>query len=150
MPAVVTYCRVSSEEQAQRDISIPAQRKALVRWVDERPDHRLLAEFVDEGESAYAPADRRPGLCDMIAYCRKHRVSPAAKTRGDPALCAGSPSVWVRIAADRHRGWRDSRGAAVGVGDRARGNQGRGGRICRSARRIFRRRWAAPAISLAR
>ena len=39
MARVVTYCRVSSEEQAQKDISIPAQRKALLplgRSSDER------------------------------------------------------------------------------------------------------------------
>ncbi len=74
MPNVVTYCRVSSDEQASKDISIPAQRKALHRWVDEQLDHALLEEFVDEGESAYAPADKRPGFCRMIAYCRKHDV----------------------------------------------------------------------------
>jgi len=30
MPSAVTYCRVSSDEQAQKDLSIPAQRKALM------------------------------------------------------------------------------------------------------------------------
>ena len=75
MVNVVTYCRVSSEEQALKDISIPAQRKALLRWVDDRPDHQVLHEFVDEGESAYAPADKRPGFCQMVAYCRRHDVS---------------------------------------------------------------------------
>ena len=74
MVHVVTYCRVSSEEQAQKDISIPAQRKLLNRWVEERSDHRVIAEFVDEGQSAYAPADKRPGFCEMVSYCRKHRV----------------------------------------------------------------------------
>ncbi len=74
MPNVVTYCRVSSEEQAEKDISIPAQRKALVRWVDEQPDLTLVSEFVDEGQSAYAPADKRPGFCEMVSYCRKHNV----------------------------------------------------------------------------
>lgn len=74
MPNVVTYCRVSSEEQAQKDISIPAQRKALRRWVDEKPDHQLLHEFVDEGESAYAPADKRPGFCEMISFCRRNNL----------------------------------------------------------------------------
>lgn len=74
MARVVTYCRVSSDEQAQKDISIPAQRKALNRWVDDRPDHDVVREFVDEGESAYAPADKRPGFCEMIAYCRRHEV----------------------------------------------------------------------------
>jgi len=74
MPNVVTYCRVSSDEQAQKDLSIPAQRKALHRWVDERDEIELSDEFVDEGESAYAPANKRPGFCRMIAYCRKHPV----------------------------------------------------------------------------
>jgi DNA invertase Pin-like site-specific DNA recombinase len=75
MVNVVTYCRVSSEEQALKDLSIPAQRKQLVRWVGERPDHRVVAEFADEGESAYAPASKRPGFCEMVAYCRKHKVN---------------------------------------------------------------------------
>ena len=74
MPTVVTYCRVSSDEQALKDLSIPAQRKALSRWMDERNEIELAETFVDEGESAYAPADKRPGFCQMIAYCRKHPV----------------------------------------------------------------------------
>ncbi len=49
MPKVLTYCRVSSDEQAHRDLSIPAQRKALARWIDERPEIELAEAFVDEG-----------------------------------------------------------------------------------------------------
>jgi site-specific DNA recombinase len=74
MPNVVTYCRVSSDEQAEKDNSIPAQRKALRAWVAQNPGHHLVADFVDEGISAYAPADRRPGFCDMISFCRKNGV----------------------------------------------------------------------------
>ena len=74
MPHVVTYCRVSSDEQAHKDLSIPAQRKALARWIDERPALELAEAFVDEGESAYAPANKRPGFCRMITYCRNHSV----------------------------------------------------------------------------
>jgi len=74
MNPVVTYCRVSSEEQAQKDLSIPAQRKMLRRWVDENAEHEIVAEFLDEGQSAYAPADKRPGFCEMVRYCRKHKV----------------------------------------------------------------------------
>ena len=44
MQTAVSYCRVSSEEQALKDLSIPAQQKALRRWLDERPDHALLQE----------------------------------------------------------------------------------------------------------
>ena len=74
MPHVVTYCRVSSDEQVNKDLSIPAQRKALARWIDERPELELAEAFVDEGQSAYGRADKRSGLCRMIAYCRKHPV----------------------------------------------------------------------------
>jgi len=75
MVNAVSYCRVSSEEQALKDLSIPAQHKALRRWLDERPDHALLHGFVDEGESAYAPADKRPGFCEMISFCRRNEVN---------------------------------------------------------------------------
>ena len=73
MVPVGTYCRVSSEEQAEKDISIPAQRKALRGWA-QAEGQRIVREFVDEGESAYAPAEKRPGFRDMIAFCRKHTV----------------------------------------------------------------------------
>jgi DNA invertase Pin-like site-specific DNA recombinase len=74
MPRVVTYCRVSSDEQAQKDLSIPAQRKAMQRWIADREDLELAEQFVDEGESAYTSADKRPGFCRMIAYCRKNKI----------------------------------------------------------------------------
>ena len=70
---VVTYCRVSSDEQAQKDLSIPAQRKMLNRWVDDHANCSLVEEFVDEGESAFAPANKRPGFSSMIAYCKRMR-----------------------------------------------------------------------------
>ncbi len=74
MPRAATYCRVSSEEQAQKDLSIPAQKKELARWLDQNPDHELVAEFVDEGISAFAPAHKRPGFCDMIARCKARDI----------------------------------------------------------------------------
>ena len=75
MPHVVTYCRVSSDEQALKDLSIPAQRKALARWIADQPEIMLSEAFVDEGESAYAAAAKRPGFCRMIAYCQTHPVA---------------------------------------------------------------------------
>ncbi|MCB9765598.1 MAG: recombinase family protein [Alphaproteobacteria bacterium] len=74
MPNAVTYCRVSSDEQAAKDLSIPAQRKALERWAAEQPDLTIVGRFEDQGESAYAPADRRPGFCEMIRVCRRQDV----------------------------------------------------------------------------
>ncbi len=75
MPTAVLYCRVSSDEQAQKDISVPAQKKLLTRWTDDHPDWTVVADFKDEGESAYAPADKRPGFREMIGYCKKNKVN---------------------------------------------------------------------------
>ena len=74
MPRVLTYCRVSSEEQALKDLSIPAQKKALARWLEQNPDHTPVGDFVDEGLSAFAPANKRTGFCDMIARCKARDV----------------------------------------------------------------------------
>jgi site-specific DNA recombinase len=74
MPRAITYCRVSSEEQAQKDISIPAQRKAIHRWAEQQPELVVMRDFEDQGISAYAPADRRPGFCELVSYCKKHDV----------------------------------------------------------------------------
>ena len=73
MIEVVSYYRVSSDEQAQKDISIPAQQKAIRKFVENDPELKLVKEFRDEGESAYHSADKRPGFCEMISYCKKHR-----------------------------------------------------------------------------
>ena len=74
MPNVVTYCRVSSEEQAKKDLSIPAQRKILMDWLERHPDLTLVEEFVDEGHSAFSAAHKRPGFTNMIAKCRKEGI----------------------------------------------------------------------------
>ena len=73
----VTYLRVSTKEQATRGgrdegFSIPAQREANTRKA-ESIGARIVAEFVDAGESAKS-ADR-PELMKMIQYVKQHRVS---------------------------------------------------------------------------
>ena len=73
MARVVSYCRVSSDDQAERDISIPAQRKAIERYIEEL-GHDLLEAFVDEGESAYTSANKRPGFMKMVSFCRQNKV----------------------------------------------------------------------------
>lgn len=45
------YIRVSSEKQAQEGDSIPAQREALRRYIDERPDLCFAGEYLDDGVS---------------------------------------------------------------------------------------------------
>ncbi|KJD46808.1 recombinase family protein [Paenibacillus terrae] len=44
---IVIYLRVSSEQQAERELSIPAQREELQRYADER-GWTVVDEYVDE------------------------------------------------------------------------------------------------------
>ena len=73
----VSYLRVSTKEQAEKGsmdegYSIPAQRDANLRKA-ETIGARVMAEFVDAGESART-ADR-PDLMRMIQYVQTHKVS---------------------------------------------------------------------------
>ena len=89
----VTYQRVSTKEQATKGgrdegFSIPAQRQANTRKAEEL-GARIVAEFVDAGESARS-ADR-PDLQRMleyiathqVAYCIVHKVDRLARNRVD-------------------------------------------------------------------
>lgn len=92
-PLAVSYLRVSTKEQAERDgdpegYSIPAQREAN-RRVAATLGADIVEEFVDRGESARS-ADR-PELQKMlefvkgqpIAYCIVHKVDRLARNRAD-------------------------------------------------------------------
>lgn len=73
----VTYQRVSTKEQASKGgrdegFSIPAQREANTRKA-EALSARIVAEFVDAGESARS-ADR-PDLQRMLDYVASHQVT---------------------------------------------------------------------------
>ena len=69
---VALYARVSSERQAEKELSIPAQLKALKKYALDR-GWDVVAEFVDEAESARSA--NRPAFKDMIAVA-KNRVKP--------------------------------------------------------------------------
>ena len=64
---VAIYARVSSERQAEKELSIPAQIKALQKYALDR-DWEVVAEFVDEAESARSA--NRPAFKRMIAACK--------------------------------------------------------------------------------
>ncbi|MEK3884961.1 recombinase family protein [Paenibacillus sp. PL2-23] len=65
---IVIYLRVSSEQQAERDLSIPAQREALQQYADER-GWRIVDEYVDEAKSA--KNDARPDFQRMVAAAQQ-------------------------------------------------------------------------------
>ena len=68
----VLYARVSSERQAEKDLSIPAQLKSLRQYADKQ-GWRVAEQFVDEAQSART-ADR-PEFQKMIALARQ-KVPP--------------------------------------------------------------------------
>ena len=72
MTNVALYARVSSEKQAENDLSIAAQLKALRNYA-EKNSWTIFKEFVDEAESARSA--NRPAFQEMIAYARK-KIKP--------------------------------------------------------------------------
>jgi site-specific DNA recombinase len=62
------YARVSSEKQAEKDLSIPAQLKALRKYALER-GWDIVHEYIDEAESAKSA--NRPAFQEMIAAAKK-------------------------------------------------------------------------------
>lgn len=65
---VAAYARVSSKEQAEKELSIPAQLKAIRKYCQDK-NYKLVAEYIDEGKSAKT-ADR-PAFQKMIAIAKK-------------------------------------------------------------------------------
>lgn len=62
---VVLYARVSTQKQAEQDLSIPDQFRQLEDYCSLN-GHEILERFGDPGVSA--TDDNRPGFQDMIAY----------------------------------------------------------------------------------
>ena len=60
---VVLYARVSSEKQAEKDLSIAAQLKALHKYALDR-GWEIYKEFVDEAESARSA--NRPAFKEIL------------------------------------------------------------------------------------
>ena len=82
MKRTAIYLRVSSDRQAREGDSIPAQREALHKYIDERPDLSFAGEYLDDGISG-AKADRdelqrlledvEAGRIDLILFVKLDR-----------------------------------------------------------------------------
>ena len=62
------YARGSSERQAEKDLSIPSQIKALKKYALDR-GWDVVAEYIDEAESARTA--NRPAFKEMIATAKE-------------------------------------------------------------------------------
>ena len=88
----VIYVRVSTDEQAEKGLSIPAQIQACEKYAKDR-GILIARTFRDEGESA--KTSDRPGFQEMIAYVKASKEAKAvivydtsrfARNRYDAAL----------------------------------------------------------------
>lgn len=68
---VLAYARVSTLEQAEKDLSIPAQLKAIKTYA-EANNMIIVNEYVDEGISAYS-GKTRPDYATMIRHALEDR-----------------------------------------------------------------------------
>ncbi|MCH8903555.1 MAG: recombinase family protein [Bacteroidetes bacterium] len=64
------YARVSTDKQAQRDLSIPAQIEAM-RGYAKQNGWKIVGQFLDEGASARTT--NRPELNRLIQYCKENK-----------------------------------------------------------------------------
>lgn len=64
------YARVSTDKQAQKELSIPAQINAMKQYA-KRNGWRIAGHFIDEGESAKTA--NRPELKNLIRHCKENK-----------------------------------------------------------------------------
>ena len=106
--------RVSTEEQAERGLSLGAQRETCRAYAN-RVGWPISAECADEGVSAGKPLHQRPGLVAAIAALGPGDVLLVAKRdrlfRADPYECA------VIERAIKYRGAKFVSVAGEGTGD---------------------------------
>lgn len=65
---VALYARVSSDQQAEKNNSIPSQLRLLHEYADKH-NMTVYKEYVDEGESALSV--NRPAFLEMISETKK-------------------------------------------------------------------------------
>ena len=83
MKRTAIYLRVSSDKQVQEGDSIAAQRQALTKYIDDRPDLVLAGEYIDDGISGtkYSQRDElqrmltdvEDGKIDLLIFTRLDR-----------------------------------------------------------------------------
>lgn len=81
MKRTAIYMRVSSDKQAQEGDSIPAQRDALMRYIQEHHDLIFTGEYLDDGISG--TKEDRDELQRMLADVKQGRIDLILVTKLD-------------------------------------------------------------------
>lgn len=90
---VVAYARVSSKEQAEKELSIPAQLEAIRNYCKQK-GWKLVHEYIDAGKSA--KTDERPEFQRMVAIAKRpnrgfdaiivHKIDRFSRNRDDHVI----------------------------------------------------------------
>ena len=120
MSSAILYARVSTDEQAAKGLSIPAQSEACRRFC-EREGWTISSTHQDEGISASLPLARRPGLLAAISALESGSALVVAKRdrifRSDPFESAvierAVVSRGARIASAAGEGTADDEPSSV-------------------------------------
>lgn len=81
MRKVAIYIRVSTDEQRDQGLSIPAQRQALIKYCEEN-GHTNIEEYIDEGISAGA-MKKRKAMQRLLDDCRNGQIDLILFTKLD-------------------------------------------------------------------
>lgn len=84
MKNALAYVRVSTKEQAEKGLSIPAQLKAIREYANSN-NFRVVEEYIDEGESA--KTKDRPEFLKMMKRCQKDKTIDAIIVHKLDRLC---------------------------------------------------------------
>jgi site-specific DNA recombinase len=89
----VAYARVSSKEQAEKELSIPAQLEAIRNYCKQK-GWKLVHEYIDAGKSA--KTDERPEFQKMIEKAKMpnkgfdtiivHKIDRFSRNRDDHVI----------------------------------------------------------------
>lgn len=88
---VVTYLRVSTEDQGRSGLGLEAQQEACSRYVEKADIDSSVESFSDVGISGACGLDKRPGLIEAIGALSKGDIFIVAKRDRlgrDPIVCA--------------------------------------------------------------
>jgi len=74
MKSAVIYARCSTEEQKQKNLSIPSQLEECQKWAKDK-GYQVLAEYIDEGLSG-SKSSNRPEFLRMIREIEHRIIKP--------------------------------------------------------------------------
>lgn len=87
----VVYTRVSTEEQAKHDLSLPFQKDKCGEYA--KKEGYIVAETFEESGKSGRTA-KRPGLISMLDYCSEHKVEAVIVHKSD-RLARNMADFWT-------------------------------------------------------